>query len=350
VRPLALASCSLVALGVACQSSPDHPPYLPDSDGSTTPPPPTGGPDASGGDGGGDAGAVTVLGPASNPRAIVVSGKYVYFTNFGTGANQDGSIGFLTNDFSSAPGSVESPVTAPWAMTLAGQRIYYTRMPTSGTGSVEWISTTGGTAVVVQSNVTNAYGIVNDGTNVYFTHDVSGAGVAIQSVAIGTTGGTDILDLGGDLLPTALALSGASLFVATQGTQAAVLAGPTSGAGNFSELDAPSSATMGDVVATSTTVYVTIDDAAPNGAILAYPSGGGSPQTIASGLNQPQRMAIDGTHLYFTDPADGDVWVVDLGSNAIALFASGLTSPLPITVADAVYVGDADAILQIPKL
>ena len=56
-------------------------------------------------------------------------------------------------------------------------------------------------------------------------------------------------------------------------------------------------------------------------------------------------------NLYFTDPIGGNVWVVDLTQSApsAVLVANGLTLPLPITVADALYVGAADAIVRIAK-
>jgi len=294
---------------------------------------------------GGDGGS-TALAIASNPKAVVVFGGNVYYTNYASGGT-DGSLSTVPTGGGTET-DLATGLSAPWALSVGGGFAFFTTAPTAGTGAVYSIPTTGGSPTPLQSTATGALGIVNDGTNVYWT--LATSGVNIEMVAM--SGGTpkDLLDFGGDITPTALTISGTSLFVGTTGTQAAVLTGLTSGSGNLSELDTPTSVTMGDVVASSTNVYVTIDDIAPNGQIISYPRGTGSPQTIATSLNHPQRLALDGTNLYFTDPTGGNVWVVDLTSNTTSLYVSGLNAPLPIAVSDALYVGDADAIVRIAKL
>jgi hypothetical protein len=337
-----------IACAVACSQNEVMPPMLGDFDGSIPVPP-----GGSIGDGGGnveagEAGTVTTLAVASNPKGLFLASGYVYYTNYATGA-ADGSVSAVPTT-GGAQADLATGLTAPWAITVGAGNAFFTQSPTSGTGGVYSVATTGGTPTPVMATTTGAVGIVSDGTNLYWTLDAGGGGTSIEMVALG--GGTpkDILDIGGDITPTALTLSGTSLFIGTTGTQAAVLTGLTTGTGNLTELDTPTTVTMGDVVASATNVYVTVDDIAPNGAIVSYPRGTGSPQTIAASLNHPQRMALDGTNLYFTDPAGGNVWLVDLTTNTASIFASGLNAPLPIAVSDALYVGDADAIVRIAKL
>jgi hypothetical protein len=109
VRLFAAAFCPLVGLLVGCQAS-NQPPGLPNTEGGM--PPLT--------DGGTDANAITMLGSASNPKAIALYGKYLYYTNFATGTNLDGFIGLVTTDSSTAPLRFEIGLTGPWAMTMAG--------------------------------------------------------------------------------------------------------------------------------------------------------------------------------------------------------------------------------------
>jgi len=329
----------------ACTPAQDNPPLLGDFDGKA-PISPSGGGGGNGEAGPADAGG-SVIAPATNPMGIFVTGGFVYFTSYATGAG-DGTVSVVA----SLGGTVQtlaSALNAPQALTVASNTVYFTLVPAAGTGSVAAVPTSGGTVTSVQATALGALGIVNDGTNLYWTGDSSGVLIEMVPLAGGTP--KQLLDIGGDIHPQGLTLSGADLYVPTTGTQAAVLHGLASGAGNLSPLDVQAPQTFADVAASLTTVYATVDDSAPNGAIIAYPRGTGSPVTVATSLNHPQRLAIDGTNLYFTDPQDGDVWVLDLTStNAPALFASGLDAPLPIAVADAVYVGVQSAIVRLPKL
>ncbi len=329
----------------ACTQNEVLPPPLGDFDG-TVPVPPGGSIGDSGSIfDGGDAG-VTALALASNPKAVFLAAGNVYYTNYASGST-DGSLSTVPTGGGTET-DLATGLSAPWALTVAGGFIFFTESPTAGTGAVMSLPTTGGTPTPLQATATGAIGIVSDGTNVFWTLATSGTNIEMVAISGGTP--KDILDFGGDITPTALTLSGTSLFIGTTGTQAAVLSGLTTGSGNLSELDTPTAVTMGDVVASQTNVYVTIDDVAPNGQIISYPRGTGSPQTIVTNLNHPQRLALDGTNLYFTDPTGGNIWVVDLTTNTSTLYASGLNTPLPIAVADALYVGDADAIVRIPKL
>ena len=335
VFAFALAACAL-----GCKNAEQPPPGLPDFDGSVSPGQ-GGGSTGGGGDAGGATDGGTALATASSPEAIVVADGFVYYTNSGAGTVSAVSTSGGT------PNDLATGLDTPWALTVAAGTVYFTLAPTAGTGGVESVPTGGGSVTSIQQGVVGAVGLASDGTNLYWT--ITNGGVSIETVPL--AGGTpkDVLDFGGDLVPTALALSNGFLYVATSGTQAAVLRGATTGTGNLAQLDAQQVATFGDVAVSQSIVYATIDDTAPNGSIVAYGTNG-TPQTIASSLDQPTRLAIDGSHLYFTDPAGGNVWVKDLASSdAPVVFASGLSSPVPIAVADAVYVGASDAIWRFGK-
>ncbi len=326
------------------------PPNLGDFDG--TAPPPVGGGGGGGGDGGlnGDAG-VSAIAAASNPRGIFLANGYVYFTNNASGA-ADGTVSAV----STAGGAVFNLATGlggPAALSVASGVVFFTLSPASGTGGVSAVAVTGGAVTPIRQSVTGARAIVADATNVYWAIDSGSGGPAILEW-VPIAGGTvkQLSAVTGDASPTALALLGNALFLATTGTQAAIFQGITTGAGGLNQLDVPAPLTFADVVASSSNVYAVIDDGAPSGAIVNYPRGTGSPSTIASSLNHPQRLALDGSNLYFTDPLGGNVWVLNVSTPTIppALYVSGLNAPLPIAVADALYVGDADAIIRIPKL
>ncbi len=331
---------------MACSKEEVKPPPIGDMDGSPTLPPPgtTTGPDGSTADAG------SAIAAASNPKGIFVTGGFVYYTNFATGA-ADGSVSVVPTTGGS-PTDLATAQTGPWAITVASNIVFFTLAPTSGTGGLASVPTSGGGVTTIQSGVTGAVGVVTDPTDVYWTNDPgSGGGALVFSALI--AGGTpkQILDFGSDLAPTGLAIFGSDIYVPTSGTQAAVLLGGATGAPNLAPLDTQYSVTFADAVATNNTVYATIDDVAPNGAIVSFPRIGGPAKNVATSLNHPQRLALDGTKLYFTDSVDGEVSVVDLTTSAAPqLLASGLQAPLPIAVADAVYVGTTSSIVRIPKL
>ena len=343
-----LASVLLLA---ACNDAPDLPPYLGDSDGKAPPPP--GGSTIGGGDGGSgdadaDAGAPTTLASAKNPKGLFLSGAYVYYTNYASGA-ADGTVSRVGADGSN-PQDVTTGVTAPWAVVVESGFVTFTTAPGAGTGGVFAVAESGGTATQVRSGIVGAVGLALDSAgNVFWTTD-TGSGVQVERAAVGTAVFTSILDFGGAVSPEALAVSGVDVFVATGGSGAAVLRGQTSGSGNLAPLDTPTNATYGDVAVSSLTVYATFDDGALTGAIVSFPRAGGVATNLVTGINHPGRLALDGNNLYFTDPQGGAIWVVDVNAPAApALVASGLSSPLPIVVGDAIYVGASDAIVRIPK-
>lgn len=336
-----------VACAFGCQQNEVMPPGIGDFDGSVQPPP--GGGINPGGDGGtttGDGG--TVLASASNPAYLAVSGTSLYYTNFGAGTVSVVPLAGGT------PTDVATGLDSPWALTVANGTVYFTIARANGTGGVFSVPASGGTPAAIQDSVTGTFGIANDGTSLFWTidSDTSGiGGVSIEQVAL--SGGTpkQLIANGNTFLPDGLVVAGSDLYVPGQGTQSAVYHGSTSGSIQLEPLDTPQAITFADVAVSQDTVYATVDDASPAGAIVSFPRQGGVLKNVATNLNHPQRLALDGAHLYFTDPDGGNVWVIDLSStNAPAQFATGLDGPLAITVADAVYVGTASAILRLPKL
>jgi hypothetical protein len=341
----------LFAGALACSPNEVMPPGIGDFDGSVQPPPGGG---ITGGDGGDaaipDGGAA--LANASNPAYLAVSGTSLYYTNFGTGPS-DGTVSSVPLG-GGTPTDLASGLDSPWALTVAGNTVYFTISRANGTGAVFSVPTAGGAVTSIQDSVTGTFGIVNDGTNLFWTldSDTSGVGgVTIEEVAL--AGGTpkQLIGNGSTFLPDGLAIAGTDLYVPGQGTQSAVYHATTSGAVALEPLDTPEAITYADVAVSQDTVYATIDDIAPAGAIVSFPRQGGVAKNVATNLNHPQRLALDGTNLYFTDPDGGNVWVVDLtSSNAPVQFATGLASPLAITVADAVYVGTSTAIYRFAKM
>src|SRR5207237_428964 len=93
------------------------------------------------------------------------------------------------------------------------------------------------------------------------------------------------------------------------------------------------------------------------GTAMKAPRGGGTPITLATGLDQPQAIAVDGTSVYWTNLAPstemGTVMKVAIGGGTPVVLANGQHGPLGIAVdATSVYwtnSGDGTVMKLTPK-
>jgi Tol biopolymer transport system component len=71
---------------------------------------------------------------------------------------------------------------------------------------------------------------------------------------------------------------------------------------------------------------------AGNGTINEAPLAGGSPTTLVSGLNQPVGVAVDASHIYWTDFMAGTIDEAPLTAGSPTTLVSGLSKPAGIAV------------------
>lgn len=67
---------------------------------------------------------------------------------------------------------------------------------------------------------------------------------------------------------------------------------------------------------------------------MSAPLAGGPPTVLASGLSSPTHIAIDSTHVYWTDSVADTVSKVPLGGGTVTVLASGQAEPWGIAIDD----------------
>ncbi|MFH2007580.1 MAG: kelch repeat-containing protein [bacterium] len=141
----------------------------------------------------------------------------------------------------------------------------------------------GGTPVAIAPGQSEAFGLVGDGSYIYFT--TSGVG-DIKKVPVGGGAVTTMASLGYSNYPLHIRLVGSDLY-----------------------WDNPNS-----------------------GTIKTMPVSGGTPVDVTSGLGHPYGMAVDSTNAYWTCDTCGTVGKAPLSGGSPVILASGQTSPYDVAV------------------
>lgn len=173
----------------------------------------------------------------------------------------------------------------PCCLVLNATDLYY-----HSTRGIVRFPLAGGTATALPSTYGVGFSLALDATNVYWRVDVSG-GLTAQLLK---------MPLDGSSAPVSLITS----------------------------------SSMGALVVNGSTLYWTMPagTVAGAGGIAKMPVGGSASTTLASGLNEPSDLAVDGTNVYFTSYQDGTVSKVPVAGGTPTVIASKQKLPSAIVV------------------
>lgn len=191
------------------------------------------------------------------------------------------------------------------------------------------------------ANSGQAYGTAVDGAgNVYV---VDNANSEVIEFAAQTYTPTTIVSSGLSS-PTALALDGAgNLYISDTGNNRVALVPNEQGTLNSADMTTVNISGLGTpaglAVGGSGNLYV-VDSA--NGDVLQVPTGDGTPNTVASGLTNPNGVAVDSAGNVYVS-ANNQVTEYPFGGGTPVPYGSGFSNPgsLAVDASGAVYVADS---------
>jgi hypothetical protein len=188
---------------------------------------------------------------------------------------------------------------AATGLAVDSNNLYWTRFDPSGairSGTVMIAPIAGGPIAELASALAHPTGLTADGTHVYWGDAQDGT---ILSVPI-SGGAPETIATGQSIIGGPL-VSGNLLFWSTSTSvrEAPVGGGTTESLGTGSNLRG--------LAVDATSAYWTDAGEGGDGVVMKAAIGGGTPQTIASGLSAPMAVAVDTTSVYWIDITDDAV-------------------------------------------
>jgi hypothetical protein len=308
---------------------------------------------------GSGSGLVTLATGVVSPRAIVLSPSTVYWTT-----GQVASIGALVGDASAGTGGIESVprgggartevldgLSSPRELAFYGTTLFFVQGQ-SGAGTVDEYLL-GSTAISrIAAGQTPPLPMVVDEGTLYWAGQ-SGSALDIFATPTGADHVSTLASLGADAgnhSPVALTAVGTTLYLLESGSDGASILEVAGSGGAPKSIWHDASFTPSDLASEGTSLYWIGTTSTEGGEVLAMGVSGGTPATLASNLDNPGRLAVDGSQIYLTsDVAGGSVLAVSTGGGGVTTLATGLDYPFAVAVDDAVYFTTATTVARVPR-
>ena len=275
---------------------------------------------------------VTLASDQDGPAGITVNGTYVFWTNTGGEAANNGTVmvvplGGIT--YGGTPTTIASGQGAPGGITVDDTNVYWTTV-LGGTVMalpLSLVGSTHATPTTLASGQSEPTGVAVDTARIYWTNaGVTGDGGSGTVMALGLgDGGAPATLSSGQSLPTRIAVNPTDVFWANDD---AVVALSFSDGGTPGVL-ATTSPTA--IAADATNVYWTNLGTAENqyvdGSVLRISRSGGVVTTLATGQAVGAAIAVDATSVYWTtrstQAGGGNVVAVGITGGGATTLASG---------------------------
>jgi hypothetical protein len=267
---------------------------------------------------------------AANKRGTATASAGLTGTGMGLGATfghlyfstEDGNINASTLSGTDLQFLAENE-NEPAFLTADASRVYWADTGDGDDGSIEAMSLAGGRQTTLASNQGRPFGVAVDASNIYWTNSLDGT---IKTAPL--AGGPATMLFSGQRVPTGLAVQGGILYWANS-------AGGTINKGSVAGGAVTALTTVSEafgLAVDSTHVYWT--DGADPGEVKSIPLTGGQQSVVVSGQNQPYGVAVDNNQVFWTNQGDGTLKVAPLaGGTPTTLFTYPVFVGGPVGVA-----------------
>jgi hypothetical protein len=242
-------------------------------------------------------------------------------------------------------------LTSPRNIVLEGTTLFFAEAgPTGGLIDAYLL---GNTAVTpLASTAAAPLPLVVDEGILYWAGSTAGA-LAVHAAPVSSHDVSTVASLGadaGDLSPVAMTTIGTTLYLLAKGTDGASILQVESSGGTPKSIWHDASLIPSDLASAGTSLYWIASGSAFGGQVLGMGASGGAVVTLASNLDNPAKLAVDGDEVYFTTSvADGSVLAVSTGGGGVQTLASGLDYPFAVAVDDAVYFTTATTVGRVAR-
>jgi hypothetical protein len=214
-------------------------------------------------------------------------------------------------------------------IALSPSAVYVTLLLPAPKGAIVTVPLAGGAAIPIVTGQNQPRHVAVDALHVYWTNRLSAGAVGMANLD-----GSNVITLAASNYPWDVTVDSSDVYWTEQNSLGRVLSCAIGGCGGVPKILANGRASPSGIAVLAGTVYW-----AESSRIATCPSSGcpvTGPAPFATGLNQPNSVASNGTDLAWADEGDGAIWVCPLAACAaptkLALGQQGGLYAKPIAI------------------
>ncbi len=282
-----------------------------------------------GGQGGEPVQTVTLADGQDHPYGVASDGSHVYWTNFGDGTGDSGSL-MRVPVGGGTPELLVAGLAGPTEIVLDDTHVYWITIGATGPSGGLWaLAKTGGNATPLVESYTQVYDLVilsaTNPARAYYTCGQCDGGDSGRVEFVPVTGGPATVVASNQAEPVSITAAGSTVFWVNRDGQQVFM---TDTGGTVTELTTEADAADG-ITSAGGQLYWT---ASNEDLIYRMPATGGTVEMLASGQAYGFGIAADDAHVYWT--AGPSVMKMPTSSGQAVAYVSGQNLPFMVALDD----------------